>query len=153
MALDFADRLESEFNITTSPVTGKEFRSVCRRWLQLFCPHVKRNTGRWVYKNFWWHAYSFHHEAAIAGSRAVEAYESMPVEPFFLFHETRDKLFDCSSAAWPDLRVLDADIYVFPRSLAWTFVTTHEMSLGLGPYFALPPPGSSQTPSDVAQNV
>ncbi len=63
----------------------------------------------------------------------------MLIERFFVFIETEDRLFDCSALSWPDLRSLEDDILVFPHTMTWTFLTTHEMSTGLGPYFALPP--------------
>lgn len=41
-----------------------------------------------------------------------------------------------------DLRSLEDDLYVFPHGMQWVFVTTHEMSINLGPYFALPDYGN-----------
>lgn len=139
MSFHFADQLKSEFNVSASLVSGNTFRSVCQRWLEHFCPNVKSNTGNWVYNGYWWHAYSFNHEPATIGNRAFEKYRSMPIEPFFIFHESHDRLFDCSALSWPDLRIIEDDIHVFPCTLTWTFLTTHEMSSGIGPYFALPP--------------
>lgn len=139
MSIDFAGQLQSEFQVATTPITGGEFRLVCLRWLEHFCPNVKRKTGRWVYNGYWWHAYSFHHESAVTGNRAFEEYQSQRIESFFIFHESDDQLFDCSALSWPDLRSIEDDVYVFPHTLTWTFLTTHEMSIGLGPYFALPP--------------
>ncbi len=67
---------------------------------------------------------------------AYDFYRSREIEPFFAYFEFDDLLFDCTSSAWPDLRRLANDIYIFPHQMTWTFVTTHEMSMGLGPYFA-----------------
>ncbi len=60
----------------------------------------------------------------------------MPIEPFYLFHEWNDNLYECTAEVWPDLLALNDDIYIFPRQLEWMFVITHGMSIGLGPYFA-----------------
>ena len=139
MSNDFREQLESDFHVAAEAVIGNEFRSVCRRWLNRFCPSVKRNTGNWVYNGYWWHAYSFNHEIAVTGIRAFENYQSKPIEPFFVFHESYDFLFDCSASTWPDLRSIEDDIHVFPHKMTWAFLTTHEMSMGLGPYFVLPP--------------
>ena len=56
--------------------------------------------------------------------------------------ECDDLLFDCKGPPSPDFRPLENDIYIFPHDLSWTFVVTHEMSCGLGPYFAEAPPAS-----------
>ncbi len=137
--MNLADQLESKFYIAAMPIVGSEFRAISQQWLQSFCPHVKRNTGHWVYNRYRWHAYSFNHENAIAGIPAFAQYASMPVQPFVLFHESDDLMLDCDSPHWPDIRTLEDDIYIFPRTMEWTFITTHEMSIGLGPYFATPP--------------
>jgi len=137
MAHEFAQQLESDFGLTTKPVVGKLFREINQCWLETFCPNLKRETGNWVYNDYRWHAYSFNHETATAGSRAFEEYQMMPMQPFYVFQESDDKLFDCCSTKWPDLRPLEDDVYVFPHTMEWTFITTHEMSIDLGPYFAL----------------
>lgn len=139
MPSDLAAHLKTEFNVAATPVIAAEQRAICRRWLEKFCPNVKRKTRRWVYHGFRWHAYSFNHELAETGDRAFEQYQSQSIEPFYIFDERKDLLFACSALHWPDLRGLVADVYIFPQTMAWTFVTTHEMSLGLGPYFARPP--------------
>jgi hypothetical protein len=137
MATDLRSQLQSEFDVTSTAVTGQEFRAFARQWVESFCPNVKRRTGRWVYNGYRWHAYSFHFEQAISGVHALEAYQSKPIVPFLVFHESNDQMLSCRCQLWPDLRGLNDDIYVFPCTMEWTFVTTHEMSSGLGPYFAL----------------
>jgi hypothetical protein len=139
MPIDLSDLLETKFAVAATKVSGAESRSVCRRWLEHFCPNVKRNTGRWVFNGYWWHAYSFKHESALNGNVAFEKYQAQPIEPFYIYRQTKDTLFNCSALAWPDLRLLEDDLYVFPHTMEWSFLTTHEISLDLGPYFALPP--------------
>ena len=135
----FVTQLQCEFDVTAAPVTGNEFHSVCQIWLETFCPNVKQKSGKWVYGGFQWHAYSFKFENALTEILAFEKYQSRPITPFFIFDESNDMLFDCFGESWPDLDSLNDDIYVIPRTMDWTFITTHEMSIGLGPYFAFPP--------------
>lgn len=135
-AIEFVERLSSDFDIDVTPIVGSEFANLSRRWLECFCPSVKQATGKWVHNGYRWHAYSFNYEAATIGQKAFEKYASQRVEPFVLFHETSDLMFDCSISHWPDIRPLCDDIYIFPRSLKWTFITTHEMTIEIGPYFA-----------------
>jgi hypothetical protein len=55
------------------------------------------------------------HEVAVQGRKAFAAYQAMPIQPFYLFHECTDKMYECTSTACPDLRSLNDNIYVFPR--------------------------------------
>ena len=137
-AVNLCDQLDRDFDITAVPLQGSEFRFLSRQWLEQFCPNVRRQTGKWVFHGFRWHAYSFGHESAVSGTEAFDRYTSQPLEGFLLYHESQDLMFDCDCTKWPDIRPWAADVYIFPRSLQWTFITTHEMTLGLGPYFALP---------------
>jgi hypothetical protein len=139
MSIDFANQLSSQFGIAASEIKGRDLQDVCQQWLQRFCPNVKCSTGRWVHGEYWWHAYSFNHEQAISGITAFEKYQSQPFEQFFVYRQFYDMMFDCTAMSWPDLRTLEDDIYVFPHAMTWAFLTTHEMSSGLGPYFAQPP--------------
>lgn len=133
---NFCEILESEYSVTAKALVGQKFRTICQVWLEAFFPNVKRNTGHWVYRGYRWHAYSFNHEVTVSGEKAFGAFQAMPIEPFYLFHEWNDNLYECTAEVWPDLRALNDDIYIFPRQLEWMFVITHEMSIGLGPYFA-----------------
>ncbi len=132
----FCDVLQSEYSITTKAVIGKEFRAVNQVWQETFFSNVKRNTGSFIFRGYRWHAYSFNHEVAVSGRNAVLAFQETTIQPYYLFHEWEGNLYECTSEAWPDLRKLNEDIYIFPLQLEWTFVLTHEMSMGLGPYFA-----------------
>lgn len=136
-----ARTLESlrQLNIAASLVERSECQEICRDWLHRFCPHVKKETGDWIFGGYRWHAYSFHHEIALAGEKALKAYRDRPLQPFYVYFEMEDLLFNCVSGSWPDFIPLETDLYVFPRHLGWTFITTHEMSMNLGPYFAEPP--------------
>ncbi len=139
MSIFFVDQLKRDYDFSAVPIVGKAFHSICQRWLETFFPHVKQKTGKWIYHGYVWHAYSFNFEKALTQIRAFDEYQVKPIGPFFIFHESNDMLFDCTATAWPDLRELHDDICIFPHTMEWTFNTTHEMSIGLGPYFALSP--------------
>lgn len=133
---NFCEILENEYSISAKVITGRNFRKINQSWLRAFFPNVKHNTGRWVYRGYRWHAYSFNHEVAVSGEEAFGIYQAKPIAPFYLFHELNDSLYTCTTEVWPDLRTLNDDIYLFPHQLEWMFVITHEMSIDLGPYFA-----------------
>jgi hypothetical protein len=138
---DFEDNLETKFGITSTRLEGRAFRDFFGPWHESFFGNVKRSTGKWVHRGIYWHAYSYSIEQAVCGKQALELYQAMPVEPYYLFYETRDTLLKCASECWPDLRVLEDDLYLVPCTLRWMFVVTHEMRAGLGPYFASPSDG------------
>lgn len=134
---DFVEKLTSEFTTTAKPIVGADFRSINQKLLESFFPNVKRETGNWVYNKFRWHGYTFKHEPAISGEAAFDKYVQQPVAAFYVYHEFGDSLFDCSASQWPDVRVFGNDIYVCPHDMSWLFSTTHEVSMGIGPFFAL----------------
>jgi len=128
---DFIATLNSDHGTAAIAVDGATFRDINQRLLERFFPNVKKATGKWVYNNYRWHGYA-------SGDAAFECYREQTVAPFYIYHEFDDSLFDCTASAWPDVRAYDNDIYVFPHDMAWLFTTTHEMSIGLGPFFAAP---------------
>ena len=138
MARIFETTLASDHDTTATPVIGAEFRRINQQLLQAFFSNVKQATGKWVHGDYRWHAYTFNHVSALSGSAAFERYREQAVVPFYIYREQDDSLYDCTSHSLPDVRSYDSDIYVFPHDMTWLFSTTHEMSIGLGPFFALP---------------
>ena len=136
---DFRDQLQTRFGLATTPILGAEFRALSQQWTECFCPNMKRRVGKSLVDGYRWHAYSFGYESAVTGQRAFDLYAAMPLQPFVMFLESDDLMFACAADQWPDLRPFEEDIYIFPRTMEWTFITTHEMSAGLGPYFATRP--------------
>ncbi|TWU18496.1 DUF4275 family protein [Allorhodopirellula heiligendammensis] len=135
---DFIATLSMEHCTSAAVLDAATFRNVNQRLLERFFPNVKSATGRWVYSNYRWHGYTFGHEIALAGDAAFECYREQTVVPFYIYHECHDAMLDCAAATWPDIRSFADDIYVCPHDMTWLFTTTHEMSIGLGPFFAAP---------------
>ena len=130
----------AQFKATAEPVGDAQMRAIHQQLLEQFFPRVKAATGKWVHGRYRWHAYSFEFEEALSGEAALDAYHNQEVSPFYAYFEFEDVLLACQAESYPDLRPLENDIYIFPQSLGWLFITTHENSVGLGPYFAYPSP-------------
>ena len=143
MGVPFNEQLLSGFRVSARRVTGQAFRRVFQLWIQAFFTHVKDRTDHWIYNGFYWHAYSFGFERAVTGDDAFFEYRAKPLKRYWIFCEADDSLFEFDSLDWPDLRALNTDLYVFPSTMEWMFVTTHEMSIDLGPYFAVSPSSSN----------
>ena len=135
---NFIATLSSEHASKATPVVGADFRRINQQLLERFFPNVKQATGNWVHDDYRWHAYTFNYETALSGDAAFNRYLEQSAQQFYIYHEFDDLLFDCVALAWPDIREFDTDIYLFPHDFAWLFATTHEMSIGLGPFFATP---------------
>ena len=138
-AVRYAENLAAEFETDVDRIQDDLFDEINREWLAQFCRNVKRNTGQWVFNKYRWHAYTFNHHSAIEGDPAFDKYVSRKIEPFYMFFEFDNLLFDCAAKKWPDIRLLQNDIYVFPHRMNWTFITTHESSMDIGRFFARPP--------------
>lgn len=140
-------QLHTDFGVEATICDRDQFGRVHQLLLERFFQSVKRATGKWIHRGYRWHAYSFGYASALHGPAAFDAYVAQRIEPFYTFFECDDLLLDCTATQWPDLRPLESDIYVFPHRMHWLFVTTHEMSIDLGPYFAKPDNGE-QRPAD-----
>ena len=138
-AAQYTEQFSSEFQTELTRIQGDSFDDINRKWLGRYCRNVKKNTGHWIYNKYRWHAYTFNHHSALEGERAFDAYVSRKMEPFCLFFEFDNLLFACVATTWPDVRPMQNDIYVFPHRMTWTFITTHESSMDIGPFFARPP--------------
>lgn len=119
-----------------TPVEKPEQRRLEQEWLHAFCGNVKTKTGKWVYRGFRWHAFSYGYEDAKHGPTALEYYRSLRPKRLFVFSDTGAEIgFVCEGIAPPDLSSLHDDWYVFPRSLLWTMFFTHEQP-DIGPFLA-----------------
>lgn len=123
-----------ELGVSPELIEGRDFRDVNQRLLNTFFMPTKTATGKWVYRGFRWHSYSYGHQEVDSGKPAVAAYYRQPIVPFFIYHECYDEMLKCTADAWPDICSFRDDIYVFSSDFQWLFTTTHER--GYGPYFA-----------------
>lgn len=112
----------------------KEAFRVQREWLARFASNVKEQKKKWVFLDYMWHGFSYEMQPCKAGTRARAAYAAQELEEFCVFDEGARHGYACTSSSWPDFSDLHDELYVFPKSMRWTMVFTHELSLG--PYFA-----------------
>ncbi|MBL8722961.1 MAG: DUF4275 family protein [Planctomycetes bacterium] len=104
-------------------------------WCRSFCEIVKASEGRYTRRGLHWHAFAEGLVPSISGHAARRQYLQIEPETFFVVPENWSTGFGvrAAGAAMPDLTFLTNDLYVFPESLEWTMVFTHEA--GYGPYF------------------
>lgn len=117
----------------------REARALLQRWREHFAP---RDARRGIPGQFLWHVYSYgrrQHSGAQAYRRAAPSHRE-----FYVL------TLDRKLAAWhwrgapPELH--GQDVAVVPLDFSWSMAFTHEESMGLGPYFALPDPQADPGP-------
>ena len=121
-------------NIDYEPLGQKERYAIQREWLTRFAQEVKDVKGKWVFNGFMWHGFSFGMQECAEGKGAMAAYRHQNVERFYLFDENAEHCYRCRGRIFPDLSGAAGDVYVFPESMGWTMVFTHEIDHG--PFFA-----------------
>jgi hypothetical protein len=122
-------------SISHSQFVKKETWKVQQKWRETFSRKVKEQEGKWIYRGFDWHTFSYDFAKYKGGANAFELYKQIDVQDYFIISEDEDSpSFLCSSAKVPDFSNLWGDFYVFPETVEWTMVFTHED--GLGPYFS-----------------
>lgn len=121
--------------------------TVIENWKNSFTP--SRHTGwvKWPHGNFLWHAFSMKAVPCLSGPSAEAAYNTcaerafhvmvLGVDEQLVIEVLKGRLCDLDSIARTQYSHLGAnDLYIFPTDYSWTYVSTHEIEMGLGPYFA-----------------
>ena len=108
----------------------QEWRHVYACWLHI-------TTGKWTYRSYDWHVFSYKHAPAVARDKAVFTYTSLSPPPRFIIcpHDERLPALEILDGLLPDFHNSGLDIYVWPDSLDWTMAFTHEDGW-FGPYFS-----------------
>lgn len=57
----FVSALE-ELGVSSTLITGRDFREVNQQLLESFFAPTKAATGKWVYQGLRWHSYSYGHQ-------------------------------------------------------------------------------------------
>jgi hypothetical protein len=135
--------LLDSYGVIGYPLATAERDAILQAWLETYCANVHAKTGAWIHRGIRWHAYSYGFETALAGAAARDAYLAVRERDVLVYFEedpagSGPDVFVCDGLATPPL-LEGSDIYIFPRSLAWTMVFTHEQDSGLGPYFTPAP--------------
>jgi hypothetical protein len=117
---------------TYEPIERLELHRLVNRWLKSFCVPVFDRTGKWVYKSFKWHAFSFEFVHAVSGTKALDVYQRHPLKEYILFNDDESWAFKCSGGSHPNLH---EDAYLVPLDFKWTMAFTHEQP-NIGPFYA-----------------
>ena len=108
----------------------QEWRHVYAAWL-----HVV--TGKWTYRGYDWHVFSYNHARALAREKASFAYATLGPPSSYIVcpHDERLPALTVVGGLLADFKNSGLDIYVWPDDLAWTMAFTHEDGW-FGPYFS-----------------
>lgn len=128
------------------PVARIDKEGAVRAWRDLFrdgiTPELKARTQDYN-EEFNWHIFSFGLVRAVEGHSADVLFEKCRKDTVILFFENSDDAYSCENAARLTSDTLKslgqyggysyADMYIFHPADRWTYVRTHERSLG--PYY------------------
>ncbi len=89
-----------------------------------------------VYRKIRWHAFSYGFSAHQSGADALSSYlaHRLPGK-LYLLDEMGREGYQFSSSCPIDFSTCARDIYIFPETMEWTMVFTHEQP-HFGPYYA-----------------
>ncbi len=115
------------------------------RWLQEFAPELTISQYRkYIHKQFIWHAFSFNiipKEKYLEGNDARKAYNNANKDcaiALQLYCEDTPTALTEQFDTAEKLETVDGsydEFYVVGKDFSWTYILTHETSLGFGPYF------------------
>lgn len=146
------DAIEHELSrqspgIVVSRLNIRDGRLFLQRWREVFARGVKEKTGKWTFKGFDWHAFSYKFTPAKEGIRARDEYHAMKCgeaivmilgiggQPIFFRLVGRLPTGD-SLQIIVDNQASPIDLYISDPQANWTMVFTHEVSSGIGPFFS-----------------
>jgi hypothetical protein len=118
-----------------SRLTEAETERFRAAWRERFAAKLDRALSAEIRGGFDWHTFSYGVFPHLSGDKARNAYRMRAgsMELVLLPHRGEGPGFRVSGPQ--DFSRADVDVYIFPESLAWTTVFTHEDDW-LGPYFA-----------------
>lgn len=119
------------------PLTAEQTQTWQQRWREAFSRPVKAATGRWTHAGFDWHAFSYEYSPSVTGDEARNAYRATSERSLVVVPNLDDGGVGCviTFQEQPNLEGRVHDLYLFPESLSWTMVFTHEDGW-CGPYFS-----------------
>ncbi|MCP3138968.1 DUF4275 family protein [Pyxidicoccus xibeiensis] len=122
---------------TMAEVSRRERWRLMQEWRSVYASSLHAATGKWKHGQFEWHVFSFKYAHALSGTKAQHAYSlEQPGEVLVIPESEALPALRLEAHLLPDFISLRNEIHVFPPDLSWTMSFTHEMSIGLGPYFS-----------------
>lgn len=107
-------------------LSKKEAISVFRKWVEIYFAETKRKTGKYQPTNYKWESYWSGDEPCHSGDEALSSYQKSARESFFIIDEAGRNGIECPPQDWPSFLDAGMDLYVIPKSLAWSMTFTHE---------------------------
>lgn len=123
-------------------IDGKN-NEIVDKWWSLFSGYGAK--ASWKTKRMYWHSFSFGCMPSLSQREAVRAYElELMKKEIYLFSSERKidviKFFKKIPNELLDKLIKDInrflDLYIIDTEFHWTFVRTHEESVGIGPFYS-----------------
>lgn len=114
------------------------------RWRESFANHLYTEEQEAIYlDSFLWHLCSYEKVNCLEKEQAIEAFNKLTKKKCTIFYQFTNEAFlienakalKVSDLPYRDSHMYYSDLYVMDWDYEWTFMMTHEMDSGLGPYF------------------
>jgi hypothetical protein len=111
--------------------------ALLQEWRHVYAASLHAATGKWTWRGWDWHVFSFGHARSIDGEKALFTYASLKPPLRLIVCPQHDRLpaFEIIGGLLPDFNNSGDEIYVWPEGLEWTMAFTHEDG-NCGPYFS-----------------
>jgi hypothetical protein len=110
-----------------------------RQWRHVYAARLHATTGRWRWREYDWHVFSYQHARALSGAKAVPEYLRHAAPVLIIIPEESSSpdlpAIRLSGARLPRFEGAGLDVLVWPEDLTWTMAFTHEEGC-FGPYFS-----------------
>ena len=112
-------------------------RQLLQEWRYVYAAWLCVVTGKWTWRGYDWHAFSFNHARALARERASFAYATLTPPSSYVVcpHDERLPALEVVGGSLADFKNSGLDIYVWPDDFAWTMAFAREDGW-FGPYFS-----------------
>lgn len=153
----FVEQLLSQWQLDYRALASDERDQFLQSWREIYSRKLFEKTGEWICRGFDWHVFSMELSTFVEKQDAIEMYSAIGRGTYILLSDIKSYgAYEITDQHLPTVEQLYgqsaekggmSEVYLIEKTLAWTFIITHEEDMGCGPYFSrsrwqkLLPPG------------
>lgn len=133
---EFRKKLDEVGVIITVLETEERSQQVIEQWDNAFAKNISEEIKEAIhYNQYKWHIFSYNKLECLVDDAARAAFDDLTMNELYVFYQNSPFVFLYQNAKGVTAEIFDheQDIYIFDKSLTWTYVQTHESMCG--PYF------------------
>lgn len=133
---EFQKKLDERGVIITVLETEERSHKIIEQWDNTFAINISEEVKEAIhYNQYKWHIFSYNKLGCLVDDAARTAFNRILKNELYVFYQNSPFVFLYENAKDVTAEIFDheQDIYIFDKSLTWTYVQTHESMCG--PYF------------------